>query len=124
MALRRAGGNGGHSCQPIGLDKALLVQNRLPPRLMILNKKTGKVEVEHVLPAESLTDQKTVHAQFRPIRMTAKGTHLVPFLKMNKVVEYDEHINTVWTYEIPTPRAPRVCTTQHADHRRARQTDP
>jgi hypothetical protein len=94
-----------HSCQPIGLDKVLLVQNGLPPKVMILNKTTGKVEVEHVLPAESLTDQKTVHAQFRRIRMTAKGTCLVPFLKMNKVVEYDKHFNPIWTYEISTPWA-------------------
>lgn len=94
-----------HSCQPIGLNKVLLVQNGLPPRLMIVDKKTSKVEVEHVLPAESLTDQKTVHPQFRRIRMTAKGTYLVPFLKLNKVVEYDKHFNPIWTYEIPTPWA-------------------
>jgi len=94
-----------HSCQPIGLNKVLLVQNGLPPRLMIINKKTGKVEIEHELPAESLTDQKTVHPQFRRIRMTAKGTYLVPFLKLNKVVEYDKHFSPIWTYEIPTPWA-------------------
>jgi len=94
-----------HSCQPIGLDKVLLVQNGLPPKLMIIDKKTGKIEMEHALPAESLTDQKTVHAQFRRIRMTAKGTYLVPFLKMNKVIEYDKNFNPVWTYEIPTPWA-------------------
>lgn len=94
-----------HSCQPIGLDKVLFVQNGLPPKLMIVNKKTGKVEVEHELPAESLTDPKTVHPQFRRIRMTAKGTYLAPFLKLNKVVEYDKHFNPIWTYEIPTPWA-------------------
>jgi hypothetical protein len=94
-----------HSCQPIGLDKVLLVQNGLPPKLRIINKKTGKVEVEHALPAESLTDQKTVHAQFRRIRMTSKGTYLAPFLRMNKVVEYDKHFNPIWTYEISTPWA-------------------
>jgi hypothetical protein len=94
-----------HSCQPIGLDRVLLVQNSLPPKLMVINKKTGAVEVEHSLPAESLTDPKTVHAQFRRIRMTAKGTYLAPFLKMNKVIEYDKNFNAVWTYEIPTPWA-------------------
>jgi hypothetical protein len=94
-----------HSCQPIGLNKVLLVQNGLPPKLMILNKTTGKVEVEHVLPAESATDPKTVHPQFRRIRMTARGTYLVPFLKMNKVVEYDKHFSPVWTYGISTPWA-------------------
>lgn len=92
-----------HSCQPIGLDKVLLVQNGLPPKAMIINKTTGKVEVEHALPAESLTEQRTVHAQFRRIRMTAAGTYLAPFLKMNKVVEYDKDFNPIWTCEIPTP---------------------
>jgi hypothetical protein len=94
-----------HSCQPIGLDKVLLVQNGLPPKLMIINKNTDKVEVEHELPAESLTDQKTVHPQFRRIRMTAKGTYLLPFLKLNKVVEYDKNFDVIWTYEIATPWA-------------------
>ncbi len=94
-----------HSCEPIGLDKVLLVQNGLPPRLMILNKKTGRVEVDHALPAESLTDPATMHLQFRRVRMTAKGTYLVAFLRMNKVVEYDKHFNPIWSYEIPTPWA-------------------
>jgi len=94
-----------HSCQPIGLDKVLLVQNGLPPKLMIINKKDGAVEVEHELPAESLTDPKTVHPQFRRIRMTASGTYLAPFLRMHKVVEYDKNFNPVWSYEIPTPWA-------------------
>jgi hypothetical protein len=92
-----------HSCQPIGLDKVLLVQNGLPPKLMIINKKTKAVELEHALPAESLTEQKTVHPQFRRVRMTAKGTFLLPFLRMNKVVEFDKDFNAIWTYEIPTP---------------------
>jgi hypothetical protein len=94
-----------HSCQPIGLDKVLLVQNGLPPKLIIVNKTTGAIEVEHALPAESLTDPKTVHPQFRRIRMTAQGTYLAPLLKMNKVVEYDKDFNSIWTYEISTPWA-------------------
>jgi hypothetical protein len=94
-----------HSCQPIGLDKVLLVQNGLPPKLMVINKKTGAVEIQHALPAESLTDPKTVHPQFRRIRMTAKGTYLAPFLRMNKVVEYDKNFKPIWTCEIPTPWA-------------------
>jgi hypothetical protein len=58
-----------------------MVQNGLPPKLMIINKKTNKVEVEPALPAESLTDQKTVHPQFRRIRRTAKRTYLVPLFE-------------------------------------------
>ncbi|MGH9574428.1 MAG: hypothetical protein ACRD40_12990 [Candidatus Acidiferrales bacterium] len=92
-----------HTCQPIGLDEVLLVQNGLPPKMMIVDKATNAVEVEHYLPAESLTDPKTVHAQFRRFRMTAAGTYLAPFLRMNKVVEYDKNFSPIWTYEIPTP---------------------
>ena len=94
-----------HSCQPIGLNKVLMVQNGLPPKLIIIDKKTNKIEEEHALPAESLTDAKTVHPQFRRIRMTAQGTFLLPFLKMNKVIEYDRHFNPIWTYDIPSPWA-------------------
>lgn len=92
-----------HTCQPIGLDRVFLVQNGLPPKLMIINKKTNAVEVEHELPAESLTDPKTVHPQFRRARVTANGTYLASFLKMNKVVEFDKDFKPVWTYEISSP---------------------
>ena len=92
-----------HSAQPIGLDKVLLVRNGLPPKLMIIDKATGKVETEQALPATSFTNPKTVHPQFRRIRMTAAGTFLVPFLKMHQVVEYDQAMQEVWRYEIPTP---------------------
>src|SRR6266852_1079665 len=62
-----------HSCQPIGLDQALIVLNGLPPKLMVIDKKSGAVEIEHALPAQSFTNQKTVHPQFRRVRMTAAG---------------------------------------------------
>jgi hypothetical protein len=94
-----------HTCQPIGLDKVMIVRNGLPPMLMIVNKKTGKVEVEHALPAESETDPKTVHPQFRRVRVTANGTYLLSFLKMNKVMEFDKDFKPIWTCEIPTPWA-------------------
>jgi hypothetical protein len=94
-----------HACQPIGLDKVLFIQNGLPPKLMIVNLKTKAVEVQHDLPAKSLTDPKTVHAQFRRVRYTAQGTYLVPFLQMNQVVEYDKDFREIWKYEIATPWA-------------------
>jgi hypothetical protein len=94
-----------HSCQPIGLDKVMLVQNGLPPKLMVIDKASGAVEVAKDLPALSLTDPKTVHPQFRRGRVTAQGTYLLPFLKMGKVVEYDRSFNQIWSYEIPTPWA-------------------
>ena len=72
---------------------------------MIVNIKTKTVEVQHDLPAPSLTDTKTVHAQFRRARYTAKGTYLVPCLEMAQVVEYDKNFKEIWKYEIASPWA-------------------
>jgi hypothetical protein len=94
-----------HTVQPIGLDKVMLVENGLPPRLLIIDKKTGTVETEHVLDAPSATDPKTVHGQFRRARITAAGTYLLPFLEMGKVVEYDSNFKEIWSYAVPTPWA-------------------
>ena len=94
-----------HCCQPIGLDKVLFIQNGLPPRLLVVNIRTSAVEVDHALPAPSLTDPKTVHPQFRRVRYTAQGTYLLPFLTMGKVIEYDKDFKAVWSYEIKSPWA-------------------
>jgi hypothetical protein len=94
-----------HTCQPIGLEKVLFVLNGLPPKLMIVNIRTNKVEVQHDLPAPSLTDTKTVHGQFRRVRYTAQGTYLVPFLEMDQVVEYDKNFKELWKYEVKSPWA-------------------
>jgi hypothetical protein len=94
-----------HGCQPIGLDKVLFVQNGLPPRLVVVNIGTKSVELQHELPAESATDPKTVHPQFRRVRYTAQGTYLLPFLRLHRVVEYDHAFKEIWRYEIPTPWA-------------------
>src|ERR1700683_4451963 len=45
-----------HTCQPIGLNKVLFVINGLPPKLMVVDIRTDKVEVQHELPAASMTD--------------------------------------------------------------------
>jgi hypothetical protein len=94
-----------HTIQPIGLDKVMLVENGLPPRLMVIVKQTGRVESEHVLDAPSTTDPKTVHGQFRRARVTAQGTFLVSYLTMGKVVEYDSGFREVWSYVIRSPWA-------------------
>jgi hypothetical protein len=94
-----------HTCQPIGLNKVLFVLNGLPPKLMVVDIKTNKVEVQHQLPAPSMTDTKTVHGQFRRVRYTAQGTYLVPFLEMSQVIEYDKHFKEIWKYPIKSPWA-------------------
>lgn len=95
----------GHTCQPIGLDKVMFVVNGLPPKLMIVNIKTGKVEVEHILPNITPQNPNDIHAQFRRARVTAQGTYLVSFLNMDQVVEYDKDFKEVRKYNIPSPWA-------------------
>jgi hypothetical protein len=91
-----------HTCQPIGLDRVMFILNGLPPKLMIVNIKTGKVEVEHELPYANPND---VHAQFRRARVTARGTYLVTFLNMGRVVEYDKDFKEIWSYRSTRPWA-------------------
>jgi hypothetical protein len=90
-----------HTVQPIGLDKVMLVENGKPARLLVINKKTGAVEVDHAMPNAG----DGVHAQFRRFRMTANGTYLAPFLELGKVVEYDKNFNEIWSCNIPSPWA-------------------
>ncbi len=94
-----------HACQPIGLDKVLFIVNGLPPKLMVVDIKTNTVEVEHVLPAPSQTDKGSVHAQFCRVRYTSKGTYLIPFLNMNRVVEYNKDFKEIWSYDAIKPWA-------------------
>src|SRR6478672_1626266 len=54
-----------HSAQPIGSDKVFLCQNGLPAKALLINKKTGQIEMEHELPVKNQTDPKGVHGQFR-----------------------------------------------------------
>jgi hypothetical protein len=93
-----------HTCQPIGLDKVMFVLNGWPPRLMVVNIKTGAVEVNHELPILS-KDVRGIHGQFRRARVTAQGTYLVAFMTGDKVVEYDKDFNIIWSYSIPQPWA-------------------
>lgn len=91
-----------HSAQPIGLDKVLMAVNANPPKLVIINKTTGKVEMEHTLPHEKPQD---VHGQFRRVRITDKGTYLVSYLSVGKVVEFDKDFNQIWSYQVRSPWA-------------------
>jgi hypothetical protein len=94
-----------HCCQPIGLDRVLFIVNGLPPRLMVVNIKTGNVEVKHQLPFNQPPDPRGIHGQFRRVRYTARGSYLVPSFGMGYVVEYDKNFNEIWRYKIRSPWA-------------------
>jgi outer membrane protein assembly factor BamB len=91
-----------HTCQPLGLDKVMFVENGLPPRLKVINIKTGAVEIDHELPFEAA---RGIHGQFRRARVTDRGTYLLSFLVMNNVVEYDKNFKEIWKYNINSPWA-------------------
>jgi aryl-phospho-beta-D-glucosidase BglC (GH1 family) len=94
-----------HTCQPVGLDKVMIVQNGLPPHMIILNKKDNSVAMQHELPAVSANDPKTVHPQYRNCRVTGQGTYLIACLKQNKVIEYDKEWKEIWSVDAQTPWA-------------------
>lgn len=91
-----------HTCQPLGLDKVMFVENGKPPRLKVVNIKTGAVEVDHELPYDPALG---VHPQFRRARVTAQGTYLLSFLNLNYVAEYDKDFKEIWKYKINSPWA-------------------
>jgi hypothetical protein len=94
-----------HTCQPIGLDKVMFVLNGLPPRLMVVNTRTGTVEINHELSYPSSTNTGSIHGQFRRARYTASGTYLLSYLGGGKVVELDKDFNEIWKYPIRSPWA-------------------
>jgi len=91
-----------HSAQPIGLDKVFLCQNGTPAKAMLINKQTGKVEMEHELPTAKPGDPKSVHGQFRNVRMTPGGNYLIAHLNMGRVIEYNKDWDTVWSAAAPS----------------------
>jgi len=94
-----------HTCQPVGLDQVMVVQNGLPPHMIILNKKDNSVAMSHELPAVSATDEKTIHPQYRNCRVTGQGTYLIACLKQDKVIEYDRDWKQIWSVDSVTPWA-------------------
>ncbi|MDO6435253.1 hypothetical protein Q4E93_31845 [Flavitalea sp. BT771] len=91
-----------HSAQPIGTDKVFLCLNGTPARALLLNKVTGRVEMEHELPTARPDDPKSVHGQFRHIRMTPAGTYLIAHLNLGRVVEYNKNWDSIWSVEAPS----------------------
>jgi hypothetical protein len=96
-----------HTCQPIGLDRVMFVVNGLPPRLKIVNTKTGAVELNHEVPSADghPFDPRGIHGQFRRARYTAQGTYLLSYLSAGRVVEYDSDFREVWSYSTKKPWA-------------------
>jgi outer membrane protein assembly factor BamB len=92
-----------HTCQPIGLDKVMFVLNGLPAKLMIVNIKSGAVDVEHVIPSNP--NPNGIHGQYRRARVTAQGTYLLAVFGQGYVVELDKDFKEIWRYTVKMPWA-------------------
>jgi hypothetical protein len=90
-----------HVCQPLGLDRVMIIQNGLPARLMIINTTTGQTIKQLELPSNG--DPKTVHTQFRRAQMTRAGTFLVAHHDQDKVVEYNADGKEIWSVAAKIP---------------------
>lgn len=75
-----------HSAQPIGAGSVIFIQNGDPAKAMAINKSSGKIEREFILPVKNL---KNIHGQFRRARLTNSGGLLVAHMDLGQTVEYD-----------------------------------
>jgi len=90
-----------HTCQPIGKDKVFIMLNAVPAKAYILNKSDNSIVKELTIP----TGGKKTHVMFRHCRVTKDGTFLIPQMDMNKVNEYDEKGNVIWSVDALSPWA-------------------
>lgn len=89
-----------HTAIPIGKDKVLFIQNGYPAQVRVVNKVTGAIEDEFTLDTKQ---PPSTHGQFRHARLTPKGTLLVAHMDLNKVVEYDENGDELWSFPADRP---------------------
>jgi hypothetical protein len=76
-----------HTCQPIGVDKVLWLQNEDAGSVVKLyNKKTKTFEIDHRM----LEYGGKVHTQCRRLRMTAQGTFVFGSMSQKTIAEYDK----------------------------------
>jgi hypothetical protein len=89
-----------HTTWPVDDRRVLIMQNGNPATVMIIDKRSGKVEKSLTLPTRN---PQGVHGQFRHVRMTREGHFLVAHLDLGKVVEYDSAGKELWS--VPAPSA-------------------
>jgi hypothetical protein len=88
-----------HTAYPVGKERVLLMQNGDPAKLMVINKVTGNVDKELILPTGRPDNP---HGQFRHVRITQAGTFLVAHMDLGKVVEYDADGREIWSVRAPS----------------------
>jgi len=88
-----------HTAWPVDRDRVLIMQNGNPATLLIINKRTNRIEKSMTLPVRN---PQGVHGQFRHVRMTRDGHFLVAHLDLGKVVEYDKGGREIWSVAAPS----------------------
>ncbi len=86
-----------HTALPIGFDHVLYVQNGAVPSVNVVNIKTGTINLSFPLKA----NPKDVHLQFRRARLTPQGTLLVAHKDQDKVSEYNDKGEEIWSISLP-----------------------
>jgi hypothetical protein len=89
-----------NTVQPLGGGKVLLTEAGDKPRILEVDRNTGKVVTEVPLQAQT----KDHHLQTRMTRKLAGGNYLVPQLLDRVVREYDPKGKVMW--EVKTPHMP------------------
>ena len=87
-----------HTAQPYGTNSVWFVQNSDPAKFVIINKTTGAIEKEFILPTRN---PKNTHGQFRHARMTDHGTLIVAHMDLGKAAEYDMTGKEPWSAPVP-----------------------
>lgn len=87
-----------HTGQPIGKNHLLFIQNSNPAKLIVINKKSGKMVKEIIL---RTANPSSIHGQFRHARLTASGTILISHMDMGKVCEYDSNGKLLLSIDAP-----------------------
>lgn len=87
-----------HTAQPIGKDRVVFTQNGDPAKVVVINKATGKIESEFIVPVKN---PKGTHGHFRHARLTDAGTLLVAHMDLGRVCEYDVTGKELWSMDVP-----------------------
>lgn len=86
-----------HTCQPIGIDKVLFLQNEEGGSVVKLyNKKTRTYEINKKLPEYG----GNVHTQCRRMRMTAQGTYVFASMSQKTFAEYDKDFKLIRKWDV------------------------
>lgn len=89
-----------HTLQPVGEDRAIMLVNAFPARVVMFNHITGEVLWEKELEFDT---NNSVHGQSRRLRYTCDDTYLVSYISENKVVEYDTDWNPIRQFDAHCP---------------------